>query len=104
MKKKENLQRFSRKLQFINFIVLSQLRSINQSLESCEGALIFWYQKEKGMFSSLQYFMVPYSAPIHEEVAHSSYVWQIFERYLLHCFTAFIKCNTKFSKGMSNIV
>ena len=37
-------------------------------------------------------------------VGHSSYVWQIFEGCLLHCFTAFIKCNIKFSNAMSNIV
>ena len=46
--------------------------------------------------------MVPYSA--HEEVRHSSNIWQIFERYLLHCFVAFIKCNIKFSKGVSSAV
>ena len=39
---------------------------------------------------------------IHEEVGHSSYVWQIFERHLLHYFTAFIKCNINFFKGMCN--
>ena len=41
---------------------------------------------------------------VHEDIGHLSYVWQIFERYLLHCFTAFIKCSIKFSKGMNNIV
>ena len=48
--------------------------------------------------------MVPYSAQFREEVGHSSYVWQIFERHSLHCFTVFIKCNTKFSKGMSDTI
>ena len=31
-------------------------------------------------------------------------LWQISERYLLHCFTSFIKCNIKSSKSMRNIV
>ena len=68
----------------------------------------FMYQKEKGIPSfcgrSLQYFMLPYSAQFMKRSGHSSYVWQIFERYLLHCFTGFIKYYIKFSKGMSNIV
>ena len=29
---------------------------------------------------------------------------KIFERFMLHRFTAFIKCNIKLSEGMSNIV
>ena len=49
--------------------------------------------------------MVPYSAEFMKRLhGHSSYVWQLFERCLLHCFTAFNKCNIEFSKGMSNIV
>ena len=34
----------------------------------------------------------------------SRYVWQILEKCLLHCFTGSIKCSTKFSTGMINIV
>ena len=49
--------------------------------------------------------MVPYMpCSIHEEVGHASYVWQIYEKCLLHCFTAFIKYSIKLSKNMSNIV
>ena len=38
-----------------------------------------------------------------EEAGHSSDVWQNFERRLSYCFTAFIKCNNKFYKGVSKI-
>ena len=46
--------------------------------------------------------MMPNSAQFNS--GDSSYAWQIFERCLLHCFTAFIECNIKFSEDMSNIV
>ena len=47
--------------------------------------------------------MVPYSAQFMKRFGIQA-MFGIFERCLSHCFTAFINCNTKFSKGMSDIV
>ena len=44
--------------------------------------------------------MVPQSAQFMKRLG----IQATFESYLLHCFTAFIKCNIKFFKGMSKIV